>query len=188
MTGGIRAVVGWGIALLLTAGVALQSRFPAVRDRDQHGVIRLAWSARPERIEICRVPTAEEQAGLAVHMRQAKICEGTTAPYRVTLDLDGATVLDEPIHGAGLRHDRAIYYFREVETAPGVRRIGVHFVRADDQGQLAPLDTTDRRRPVPRALALDTTLTIPVRGVLLVTYHPEGQRLVLRTSEQDPPW
>lgn len=188
MTGGVRAVVGWGIALLLTAGVALQSRFPAVRDRDEHGVIRLAWSARPERIETCRVPSAEEQAELAVHMRQAKICEGTTAPYRVTLDLDGSTVLDESIHGAGLRHDRAIYYFREVETAPGVRRIGLRFVRADDQSQLAPLDTIDRRRPVPRALALDTTLTIPARGVLLVTYHPEAQRLVLRTSAQDPQW
>lgn len=187
MTGGFKLVAGWAGALGLTAAVAVLSRVPVAHARDDHSLIRLAWSARPERIETCRLPTAEEQAKVLAHMRQTRICEGTTAPYRVTLSVDGATVLDQTVHGAGLRQDRPIYFFHEAEIDPGLRRVLVRFVRADDDGQLAPPDTTDRRRPIPRSLELDTTLTVSQRTVLLVTYSPDGQRLILRTPQGDVP-
>lgn len=188
MTGGFKLVAGWAVAITLTAAVAVLSRVPVAPGRDDLGLIRLAWSARPERIETCRSPTAEEQAEVLSHMRQAQICEGTTAPYRVTLAVDGTTVMDQATHGAGLRHDRPLYFFHEVETAPGVHRVTVRVVRADDEGQLAPLDAADRRRPIPRSLELDTTLRVSQRAVLLVTYDPNGQRLYLRSPEGYAPW
>lgn len=186
MTGRFRSVAGWLVAISLTAAVAVLSRLPVARSDDDHSLIRLAWSARPERIETCRTPTAEEEAQMLAHMRQAQICEGTTAPYRVTLAVDGDRILERSIHGAGLRQDRPIYFFHEVEAVPGPRHVQVRFERADDDGRLAPPDTTDRRRPMPRRLELDTTLTVSPRTVLLVTYSPEDRRLVIRTTDGYP--
>jgi hypothetical protein len=79
----IDRTAGAALAVASLAGVAWLSRAPVTAHRSDEAVLRLAWSALPERIEECRERTPEELAQLPQHMRQPVVCEGTTATYRL---------------------------------------------------------------------------------------------------------
>ncbi|MFI5311627.1 MAG: hypothetical protein ACHQQ3_10360 [Gemmatimonadales bacterium] len=196
-------VAGAGLCALAWASTA-----PLRAARTADALVRLSWGARPERIETCRTQTDEELAKVLPQMRQRVVCEGTTARYRLDVRHDGSPIVSADVRGGGLRHDRELYVFREIAVPAGRSTLRVRFERADSvpserdqererpdsgdtlQGIIAPerarreMDERRRRREeaVPSLLMLDTTVTLAAREVLLVTYDPDGRRLVVRSA------
>lgn len=174
------------VALTLTvAALLLVSAVSRVR-HDAHptdaALLRLSWHARGERIERCRNATPEELAQQAAHMRQQVICEGRqVAPYRVAVSIDGAAAVDAPVDGSGGPGDGALFVLHEAAVRPGAHRIRAEFRRVRDPGEPADEALHDaRRQTVPPLLTLDTVVTFPARGVVLVTYASELERLVVQ--------
>jgi hypothetical protein len=149
--------------------------------------LRLAWSARPERIEKCRQQSEEELARLPAHMRQAVACEGTTAEYRLQVRIEGVLVSDRVVHGGGLRRDRRLYVFDEAVVPAGEVTIDVRFDRLDvsepgvgageregERSERTPV----QREEVPAHLALTRRVRLSSREVILVTYDADRHELM----------
>ena len=124
-----------GLATIVTAGAALAlalvSAAPFRVNALPDARLRVAFSARPERIETCRTPSAEEQANVPAHMRQGVVCEGITASYRLEVRRDDSLVASALLRGGGLRHDRRLYALRELSVPSGRSTIDVRLVRVD---------------------------------------------------------
>lgn len=163
------------VALAGTVAIGALSRANYTAERGE-GVVRLAWQARGEAVEECRRLTPEELARLPPHMRQEERCEEHGLPYRLRVRLDGASVVDELVRPAGARRDRPLYVYRELVLAPGSHALAVDFTR---EGAL-PAGARKDQASTPPQLALDTTVALQARRVLLVTYDDDAQRLVLR--------
>ena len=168
--------VGLLLALAATYGIAWASRVRMAPYPSTDAILRLAWSARPERIDECRRPTADELAARPQHMRQELICEGKAATYRLEVRMDEALVVEQEVHGGGLRRDRRLYVFRELAVRPGANRIDVRFTR---------IETPDPRSTprthgefVPPRLALEQHVQLDPRQIVLVTYDADQRRLI----------
>ena len=172
--------------------------------------LRLSWTARPERIEVCRALSAEELARRPEHMRQRVECEGTFATYALRVRLGDSVAGDLVVTGAGLRQDRPMHVLREFSLSPGTRRVQVTFERREevaDSGAAAPLlaqpeadtglfagraerELAERARrtrvAVPSKLALDTLVEFAPNRTALVTFDPERRVLELRTEPVPP--
>lgn len=198
--------------LVAAAATYLTARLSAIQvpwhDRDA-AKLRLSWSARPERIEVCRALSADELAKRAEHMRQRVECTGRFATYQLRVETDGQSIIDTIVHGAGLRNDRPIYLLREFALAPGPRRVRVLFQRReavdssadairsrtprasddvddDDTGTFAgrgrrEIVERDRRAraAIPPLMVIDTVLQVAAGRVWLVTLDPERRTLTL---------
>ena len=114
-----------------TLALALVSNAPFRVNALPDARLRVAFSARPERIESCRTLSAEELANVPQHMRQAVVCEGKTASYRLEVRRDDSLVATALLHGGGLRHDRRLYVLRELSVPSGRSTIDVRLVRTD---------------------------------------------------------
>ena len=164
-------------AAALIALVTASTARVTVHEADD-AVLRLAWSARPERLEDCRPRSAEELAALPRHMRQSMVCEGVAAQYRLTVRREGALIADEVVRGGGLRHDRLLYVFHEIALPTGDIAIEVRFDRIDSAKpgpSAAPAPITSA---VPPRLAFEQRLRLRPREVVLVTYDPQRRMLV----------
>ena len=169
---------------------------------DDASVLRLSWSARPERIENCRRLSDAELAERPAHMRMRWECEGRFATYRLEVQSDGRAMASDTVRGGGWRHDRSMHVFREFALAPGARRITVTLRRleADTRADTAEATAvaagtaaanretreaqerrTRRSESLPAMLRIDTTVAVPPNGVLLVSYSDREHRLTLRT-------
>jgi hypothetical protein len=198
-----------GTVVATAAGLALlafTSGMPLAHHREETARLRLSWSARPERIEVCRRLSAEEQARLAEHMRQRVACEGSFATYTLRVEVNGAAIAENVIRGAGLRHDRPLYLLREYPVPAGRHRIRVTLTRRETPEDIAPdlaqapvagADTglfagraeredAERgrrtRAAIPQSLMLDTTLAFAPREVVLVTFNAERRILEVRAG------
>jgi hypothetical protein len=172
------------------AALAWASTAPVVVRRAPDAVLRLAWSARPERIERCRPQTAEALARLPPHMRQPLICEGAAARYRLTVRHGGRVLVDQEVTGGGLRQDRRLYVHRELPVRTGTARVEVRLDRIDESSP--PADTGDTTRAaavasgprspqaatVPAHLVFEEDLVFRPHEVVLVTFDPERAALV----------
>lgn len=173
-----------------------------------HALLRLSWSARPERVERCRRLSDEELAKRPVHMQLRWECEGHFARYLFTMRVDDELMAEDTLRGGGFRNDRPLHRFEEHRVAPGTHRLLVQIVRIDSSGASgiddededdAPTDSAtafrgerdarekaERRRredeALPQTLVLDTTVTITPRSVVLITYENEARRLVARSE------
>ena len=202
------------IAVVSSAiGLGLLARASAARLPFHEGTtarLRLSWSARPERIEVCRTLSAEELAQREEHMRQRVECDGRFATYALRVESDGHVIGEAVVHGAGLRNDRPLYLLREYDVAPGLHRVRVLFTRRektdDDAAAFAPTASAEAdtglfagraqreaveharraRAAIPAHLELDTTLAIAPRQVLVVTFAPERRTLVLLAGGNGP--
>lgn len=191
-------------ASLVLAGVSAlglrQLSLLPVGARVDDAAIRLSWSARPERVERCRMRTPEELAALPEHMRLSVECTGGFARYHLVLDVSETRLVDDTVRGGGLRHDRPIHLVRDLRVAAGRQRVLLTLARIDtvvardtatrdSTGQLgsrAMREVQERRRreaeALPARLVLDTLLTLDPGRVLLVTYDNERRRLVAHGS------
>jgi hypothetical protein len=172
-------------------------------------LLRLSFSARPERIERCVELSDEELAKLPAHMRLRTTCEGYSARYALTVSVGDRLTMHDTLRGGGLRHDRALHVFREQAVEHGLHRFRIEVVRVDEGGTATrdDADTTqvreqraegadtllggraDRERDerarraaeaMPQRLVMDTVLAIPAMRVLLVTFDNSARRLVAR--------
>lgn len=198
MTTALRRGLGVMVAVALVAGIVRASNVALATHRSSDGVLRLAWSVQPERIEKCRQRTDEELARLPQHMRQATVCEGSTAEYRLQASVDGAAVIDRIVHGGGLRRDRRLYVFEELPL-PALRTVAIA-VRLDRTDAAdAPATESPLPRPsapqvqprlprsvesVPAHLSLERELRVAPRQVLLVTYDRQQQELITVSTTQ----
>lgn len=197
----------WLMAGAATAGALLLIVRASAAPLPLHGGdsarLRLSWSARPERIEVCRTLSAEELARREEHMRQRVECDGRSATYTLRVEADGRRIDETVVRGGGLRHDRPIHLLRDLELSPGTHRVRVTFTRRertdDDAAAFAPavsatVDTgifagrAEReaveharraRAAIPARLVFDTVLTFVPRRVAIVTFDQERRTLEL---------
>lgn len=171
---------GVAAAVASVFGLTWLSHVPVASDTSDHALLRLAWRARPERIEHCVTPSAEALAALPPHMRQTTVCEGINASYRLEVRRDGLLVAEQHVEPGGLRRDRPLYVFRELTMPAGEATIRVTFVRVeagdpnDDAGGKAR-DTL--REAVPASLEWEQRLSLAPRQVRVVSYDPERREL-----------
>lgn len=176
--------VGLIVGVAAAAGVAWASRVPMTPYPSSDAMVRLAWSARPERIEECRSPTPEELAGRPEHMRQTRVCEGRAATYRLEVRVGDDLRVDQEVHGGGWRRDRRLYVFHELRVPPGEVRVDVRFTRVEtaSSSTASPL----RDAFVAPRLTLDQRVRLNPREVVLVSYDPERRTLVAVRGEDAP--
>lgn len=141
----LERALGIAVAVAAPIGIAWASTLPATPNDSADGVLRLAWTARPERVENCRTQSDEELAKVPAHMRQAVVCEGTTSAYRLEVRHEGAVILDQIVRGGGLRHDRPLYVSRDIPLPPGDAMVSVRFVRIDSPGASASVKPSAKR-------------------------------------------
>ena len=134
-------VLGLVVALAATVAITQASVLRMRLNPSDAAVLRLAWTARPDRVEDCRSQTQEELSKLPAHMRQAVVCDGTTASYRLEVRYRGGVIAEQVVRGGGLRHDRPLYVSRDIQLPPGDADISVRFVRVDAQ---APPATSEK--------------------------------------------
>ncbi len=206
-------------ARILTAGIATAgglvllaygSAAPLTYHAGDAARLRLSWSARPERIEVCRRLSAEELARREEHMRQRVECEGGFATYTLRVEVDGRAIAETIVHGAGLRHDRPLYLLRDYPVPPGRHRVRVTLTRREktdhdaaafsgsavpeaDTGVFAgraQREDTERTRraraAIPPSLVLDTALALMPRRVVLVGFNAERRMLEMRAEASRP--
>jgi hypothetical protein len=204
-------MVATGLAAVAMLALAWASTVPVTVYGSPDAVLRVAWGARPERIEECREQSAEALERLPAHMRQALVCEGVAAGYRLRVIYEDRLLAEQVVRGGGLRQDRRLYVFREFPLPPGEGRVSVRFdrletpgvvPRSDGQPGEAPASTAhagvssaERARTavpgsggeaVPASLSLDRSLTLAPREVVLITYDPNQRELVLVRRPQHP--
>lgn len=167
--------------------------------------VRLSLSARPERVEHCRQLSDDELAKLPAHMRLRTQCEGYSASYRLSIAVNGESLILDTLRGGGLRHDRPIHVFREYDVPPGEKRLRIAVERIDVSGTPAAADSSREGPPtvtdtllggraererdertrraaeaMPARLVLDTLVNVGPARVILVTFDDNARRLVAR--------
>jgi len=115
------------VGATLCIAVAFGGRIPWTPEPDGPALVRLSWRAVLPTVEDCHAPTEDELTGIPSHMRPAEICDGRPVPFRLRFVLDGETLVDEPVIGAGARADRPMYVLHEVSVEPGTHHIEVAF-------------------------------------------------------------
>ena len=174
-------VAGIALAVAVMAGLVWASNAPMTTNRAPDARLRLAWSARPERIEKCRQQSEEELARLPAHMRQAVACEGTTAEYRLQVRIDGALVADRVVHGGGLRRDRRLYVFEEVVLPAAEATVDVRFDRVDSSEPGVAAGEREREEAEPRNAHSRAARRGPSAPVVRAAHSP----LVARSDARD---
>jgi hypothetical protein len=176
----MRRIAAVAATLLLMAALVWASAAPLTVQPPARSLLRLAWSARPERIEDCRQRTEAELAQLPQHMRQPMVCEGRTAEYDLTVRRNGQLVLQRRLHGAGLRRDRRLYVLEEIGVDPGVSNVEVAFDRVGGPGSAAAAAASRGSDNAPPHLAFTERFEVSAGEVVLITYSTEQGALVAR--------
>ncbi|MGE5099753.1 MAG: hypothetical protein ACM3SX_07185 [Deltaproteobacteria bacterium] len=207
-----RAVVRGALAVGVSAAaflvIARASAVPISLHDAASARLRLSWSARPERIEVCRTLSAAELAQREEHMRQRVECDGRFATYALRVESDGRVLHESIVQGAGLRHDRPLFLIREIDVPPGAHRLTITFVRREttdndaaafiggtspdaDTGLFAGRAQREAaeharraRAAIPPRLELDTALEFLPERVVVVSLDPE--RRTLRLLRETP--
>lgn len=199
----VRAVVALAVTGLGLFGLARLSAAPLPYHPGETARLRLSWSARPERIEVCRTLSAAELAKREEHMRQRVECEGRFATYALRVEADGRVIGAGVVRGAGLRHDRPMFVLRELELPVGAHRLHVELTRRErtdgDAAAFTPAPVADAdtgifagraqreaaervrraRAAIPVRLVLDTALVLAPRRVVIVSFDQERRVLTL---------
>ena len=146
-------ILGGIVAAAALLGLTAASRVAVPLHRGSGALLRVAWTARPQRIERCRTLSDAELAEVPAHMRQREECESTTATYRMEIRRDGMLLAAAGLHGGGLRRDRQIYVLRELALPSGPSTVEVRVTRDDvetedddDRGDDQAGDRDDARR------------------------------------------
>lgn len=201
----IRVLGGLAATVLALLALARGSALEVPVASPAQAMLRLSWTAHPERIEVCRDVSQEEQEQRPEHMRQRRICEGRVATYALRVEVDQRLVGDAVVEGGGFRHDRPMFLLREFAVPSGTHRVQVTFVRRDSvpadleseepkDSQPAVADTgifagraerevLERGRrakaAIPARLSLDTMVTFVSGRVILVSFDVDRRALTM---------
>ena len=195
------------VTALSLAAMVFLSAAPVRSDDGDSARLRLSWSARPERIETCRVLSKQELEKTEEHMRQRVQCEGKFATYALDVFVDERLVHESVVRGGGLRNDRPIYLLREIPVPVGNHRIRVSFNRREktdnDAAAFEEEESSERdsglfagraqreaveherraRAAIPEQLSLDRSLAFRSGRVVIVTFASERDALELLNPE-----
>lgn len=172
-------IPGAVLAALAVVGMTWLSRAPLSSTRTTDSVLRLAWRARPERIERCVAQSPEALAALPAHMRQPLVCEGISASYRLEVRRDGDVVADHLVTAGGLRRDRPLYVFFEIPLPEGEATIAVRFTRVEASAMQDAEQTLreELTEAVPAELTWERRLSSAPGQVHVLSYDPERRVL-----------
>lgn len=177
MRSNARNAAGGLLAALVLSVIAAASSARLDTDAPSTGVLRLTWSARPERIETCREQSPAEQAQLPAHMRQPRVCEGTSASYRLEVVYNGSVIDSRILRGGGLRRDRRMYVLRDLPVPSGPADLAVRVNRIEDPSPESDAAPPGSAAFVPAQPLLRARLHVAPREVVLVTYDEERRAL-----------
>jgi len=177
---GALCAVGVLLATVVLSRVAWQSAEPDAAE------LRLSWRIPAPARQECRPPTEAELSDVLPHMRPTEICTDEAIPFRLTIALDGDTLLSEPIVRSGPRA-RTIAVFRSFRISPGSYALEVAFLpetpTGSDHGVAdAPaLDSTSESVSSPQDLAttLRTRISADPGDVILISPDENGQLVVM---------
>ena len=178
-------LMGVGLGTLGIAGLVWASNAPMKTQASSDALLRLAWSARPERVETCREQSSEELARLPQHMRQPLVCEGTAASYRLEVRHNGRVIVEQTVHGGGLRRDRRLYVLRELALPAGEADISVRLDRIETPDGTVRSAPASAQATVPPQLSLATRVRFSPRRVVLITYDAERRELTAVERARD---
>jgi hypothetical protein len=173
----LQRIGGALVAVLVMGLVVWASQAPLTVHHREEGVVRLAWSLRPERIEDCRQRTPEELARLPQHMRQQTVCEGQAAEYQLTARRDGDVVVQRTVRGGGWRRDRRLYVFHEIPMPSAESVVDIQFERLGSGPAVGPAETLPAD-VAPARLTFSARLSVQPREVVLITYWAEQRALI----------
>lgn len=179
----LRAAIAVATSALLALVMLGATAAPLPWHPQDLGMLRLSWRARPERVEVCREPTAEELAGVAEHMRQALLCEGSSASYLLRVAVDDRLLDSAVVRGGGLRHDRLLQLLRNYPLAAGPRRIVISLERREAVDSIS-VRLRGEQAVLPPRLRLDTVVTIAPGRVAMVTLESATRTLTLRQHKE----
>ena len=158
-------------AAALAAGSGVPARWYAVDATE----LRLSWSARPERLEVCRERSDAELAERPEHMRQRMECEGRSATYALAVMVDEDLVEESVVQGSGLRQDRPVHLLRRYPVREGEHRVRVRFVRREERTEEEARERREREERILEALPpraeLDTVVSFRRGAAVLVSYR-----------------
>ncbi len=175
----LNRIAGATIAVAALTGMTWLSRVPISSGHSGASLLRLTWRARPERIETCVAQSPATLAALPPHMRQALLCDGVSATYRLEVRQDGNVVAEQVVAAGGLRRDRPLYVFREIPLPEGDATITVRFTRVEARREH---DDEDQRRDelteaVPASLTWEQRVSFAQGQVRVISYDPERRML-----------
>ena len=179
------------VTAMVMAAVVAASHAPLRPHPPQGALLRLAWSASPERVEDCRTRSAEELARLPPHMRQAVECEGVAASYRLTAAHGGRIVAERVVSAGGWRRDRRLYVFEEIPIPSGEALFEVRFERIEPQPASSTVmrdasGQAGRHETVPPRLHFSERRGVAAYSVLLISYDSGQRALVARAGSAAP--
>ena len=117
------------------AVLVLASHGPAYHPLAQGGALVLVSVAHPSRPDgACRRLSEAELAARAPNMRAPVECPRRRVPVRVTMDIDGRTVVDETALPSGIAHDGSASLYRRIPVEAGRHHVRV---RMDDEERSA---------------------------------------------------
>jgi len=128
-------------------------------------VLQVSIAHAGARLVPCRRLSAAELAARAPNMRAPEVCPRGRSAVRITVELDGRTLIDETIAPSGLLRDGSSTLYRKIPVAAGERRLTV---RVLDDLRL-PSRTVERR----------ATLRLAPGRVLSIDYKPARGGIVL---------
>jgi hypothetical protein len=178
----IDRLAGLAMAAAATVGLTWLSQVPVESGTNDGALLRLAWRARPERIEHCVTQSPEALAALPPHMRQTTICEGINASYRLEVRRDDEILAERLVQPGGLRRDRPLYVFLEIPVPVGEANLSIRFERIEEAsgGGDDPEGNVSRgalREAVPSSLHWGEPLRFEPRQVRVISYDPERRAL-----------
>ena len=127
----LERIAGLTVAGGAVVGMTWLSRAPVSSNHTGESLLRLAWRARPEHIENCVAQSPEALAAVPPHMRQAVVCEGVSASYRLEVRRNGHVVAEQLVEAGGLRRDRPLDVCREIPVPEADAALSVRFTSVE---------------------------------------------------------
>lgn len=173
---GALCAVGVLLATVILSRVAWQSAEPDIAE------LRLSWRIPAPARQECRPPTEAELSGVLPHMRPREVCTDEAIPFRLTIALNGDTLLSEPIVRSSPRA-RTITVFRSFRIPPGSHALALDFLPELPPGPElviadAPArDSAAESAPPPPDVAttLRTRVSADPGDVILISADENGQ-------------
>lgn len=177
---GALCAVGVLLATVVLSRVAWQSADPDAAE------LRLSWRIPAPARQECRPPTEAELRDVLPHMRPTEICTDEAIPFRLTIGLDGDTLLSERIVRSSARA-RTITVFWSIRISPGTYALEVAFLpelptrSARGVADAPAPDSTPESVSSPQGLAttLRTRISADPGDVILISPDENGRLVVI---------
>lgn len=146
--------IAWCAAFALAIGVLSQA--PAYHPLEpQQALLRLTLNHAGQRLGACRQRTAEELARRASNMRDTEVCPRERASVRVSIQLDGATIVDRIVPPRGIARDGASTLYHRMPVPAGTHRLRVAIADGPDPERFSHVREESVELAAGRILSID---------------------------------